>query len=116
MLVSYIFRGIEVSIELIAALTAEEKRLRAAIVASLVATARTRLTGVSRINLDRCHPTSLSFIGQEAILQHECIPYAVSCGRAESDLLNWCQVPLAKAQGLAALPKEAARGRLTATH
>jgi hypothetical protein len=26
------------------------------------------------------------------------------------------QVPLAKAQGLAALPKEAARGRLTATH
>jgi ADP-ribose pyrophosphatase YjhB (NUDIX family) len=27
-----------------------------------------------------------------------------------------CQVPLAKAQGLAALPKEAAIGRLTATH
>jgi len=67
MLVSSIFRGIEVSIELIAALTAEEKRLRAAIVASLVATARTRLTGVSRIYLDHLHTTSFSLVGQEAM-------------------------------------------------
>ena len=67
MLVPNIVGPIEIGIETVATLAAEEKRLRATIVAGLVPTARTGLTGVSWVNLDDRHPACLGLVPEEAV-------------------------------------------------
>ena len=96
MLVPNIVGPIEIGIETVAALAAEEKRLRATIVAGLVPTARTGLTGVSWVNLDDRHPACLGLVAEEVenvnpdlvVHDKDDKPYSVRYDQVNAMLLN----------------------------
>lgn len=67
MLVSDIVGPVEVCVETVAALAAEEEGLRTTIVTSLVPTTRTGLGCVTRIDFDDLHAMCLSFVAQKAV-------------------------------------------------
>jgi hypothetical protein len=67
MFVPDIVGRIQISVQTVATFTTEEKRLRTAILTSLMLAGRTPLRGVPRVNFDHSNPTSLSLVAQEAV-------------------------------------------------
>jgi hypothetical protein len=65
--VTNITRSVDVCVELEAAGAAEKKRLRTAIGAVLIATARAGLAGVTRVYSSRAHATLCGFVEQELL-------------------------------------------------
>jgi hypothetical protein len=54
-------------VQTVATCTTEEKRMRTAILASLMLAGRTQLRRVPGVNFDHSNPTSLSLVAQEAV-------------------------------------------------
>ena len=67
MFVPYIVGRVQISVQTVATFTTAEKRLRTAIIASLILAGRTPLRRVPRVNFDHSHPPSLSLVAQEAV-------------------------------------------------
>ncbi len=62
MLIPDILGRVVIRVEAVPTFTAEEERLRATIIAGLMPTARARLGGVARVNLDHLDPSCLGFV------------------------------------------------------
>src|SRR6266480_1182408 len=67
MFVPDIVGRVQISVQTVATFTTEEKRLRTAIIASLMLAGRTQLRCVPGVNFDHSNPTSLSLVAQEAV-------------------------------------------------
>lgn len=72
MLVSDVFRSVQVCIEAIVTLTAKEQRLRTSVVTSAMPTTRTRLRRVAWVNLLDADTALLPFISNEAVQLGKC--------------------------------------------
>ncbi len=67
MFVPYIVGRVQISVQTVATCTTAEKRLRTAIIASLMLAGRTPLRRVPRVHFDHSHPTRLGLVAQEAV-------------------------------------------------